>query len=404
MNINIQVKSSENPQQKKSSVKVEPEQGKKKFILRLNKFVENMCEVKTNGNAHIEDPKNSFLNNLERLGEHCGKQKAQNIGQNENFEELQRPNKIAKADLRKCDDNMNFLRKHYKNLQQIYENFSSSTDNDRDQTLHDYMKIKRYYEEQEAQSKLQIEFLNNENTKLKKDLVSCSIEIDNLKKDISDLTEHNKELRERYEQECDYNTKEIESLKAILEIKKKEVAELRTSLYQVTEEVEAHAADKKKIAILQAKCDDLQFQLQSRKEYETMLRIENEQLEFSIREETHRSQNLSFRNDELEWKLRMFEDSLEDNLGKPVKTEMKNSHASLAESPLNCKSTTNDLNGTIATSTLEESHLTLKEKFSLVLKISNIVEKPKSVSYFVKIIERPVEIASTFEAISSRNY
>lgn len=61
---------------------------------------------------------------------------------------------------------------------------------------------------------------------------------------------------------------EVQSLRAVLELKQKEVGELRKALAEASQKAEILVGAEEKARFLNARCEDLQLQLQRKSEYE----------------------------------------------------------------------------------------------------------------------------------------
>lgn len=66
---------------------------------------------------------------------------------------------------------------------------------------------------------------------------------------------------------------EVQSLRAVLELKQKEVGELRKALAEASQKAEILVGAEEKARFLNARCEDLQLQLQRKSEYEQYVAI-----------------------------------------------------------------------------------------------------------------------------------
>lgn len=99
-------------------------------------------------------------------------------------------------------------------------------------------------------------------------------------------------------------TAEIESLRSVLELKSQENATLRSELDSFKRDVEDKDALQLRLDTLEARCEDLKAQLQSKDNYERQVSHENDLLHESIHQISKQNKRLAQRNEELQWRLR----------------------------------------------------------------------------------------------------
>lgn len=82
---------------------------------------------------------------------------------------------------------------------------------------------------------------------------------------IADLQEENEKLLQLGGSD---NLHEIQSLRAVIELKQSEIAELRKALVDASQKADLLPAAEEKVTTLTARCEDLQLQLERNKSYE----------------------------------------------------------------------------------------------------------------------------------------
>ncbi|XP_043474750.1 uncharacterized protein LOC122506557 isoform X2 [Leptopilina heterotoma] len=97
---------------------------------------------------------------------------------------------------------------------------------------------------------------------------------------------------------------EADSLRTVLELKSKEITGLRSENDFLRRELEGKQMLEQRVESLEAKCEDLKAQLQSKEIYERQISHENEVLLDSYHEASKHNKRLTQRNEELLWRLR----------------------------------------------------------------------------------------------------
>uniref|UniRef100_T1J0J4 CAP-Gly domain-containing protein n=1 Tax=Strigamia maritima TaxID=126957 RepID=T1J0J4_STRMM len=97
--------------------------------------------------------------------------------------------------------------------------------------------------------------------------------------------------------------KEIESLKAVIELRNCEIHELRAVSNKVTTLEEELYLSEEKIKLLSTKTEDLQAQVDLKNSKERQLTTEQQALKNFFEKETQMNKRLSMENEELQWKL-----------------------------------------------------------------------------------------------------
>jgi len=116
---------------------------------------------------------------------------------------------------------------------------------------------------------------------------------------------------------------DVESLKAVLDLRLKELQELRKQNALLTREAEELPVALQRVAALEAKVEDLQVQLKVKTSIERQLSQDNRLLMESFHQESKQSKRLSLHNEELQWKLKQnFEVVLAALSGGSVNTSL----------------------------------------------------------------------------------
>ncbi|XP_018567471.1 uncharacterized protein LOC108908047 isoform X2 [Anoplophora glabripennis] len=299
--------------------------------------------------------------------------------------------------------------------------------------------------EQIDEKQLEVEKAKHESMKLKKDYENKEIlfkehnhkleqQVSQLKSDLEDriknLIEENKRLRDEndrllsYGDDKEIGLQEVQSLRAVLELKQKEVGELRKALAEASQKAEVLVGAEEKARFLKAKCEDLQLQLQRKSEYEQGLLQENQKLKDSFKEESNQKKRLSQHNEELKWKLKQNKEVISKVLEQTGDTASFN--RSLLSSSFNEKHSSSKLNlertlsfrertySNKSNISVEDSIRSRKSKNSLEFdvedlspptspKVKGVVEKSDSVSYVLDLDESPDVVASRIVRRSFRN-
>lgn len=293
---------------------------------------------------------------------------------------------------------------------------------------HESIKLKQDYESKEIKLKEEVDMMKQQKDRLKQQIIK--LELDYQEK-IDGLIEENKRLREEndrllsYGDDKDIGAQEVQSLRAVLELKQTEVADLRKSLGQANHKLDILINAEEKALALHARCEDLQHQLQRKSEYEQNLIQENQKLQESFKEEINQKRRLSQYNEELQWKLRQNKDVITKVIEQAEETVFNRSnvfsssfsekHSAVAKANLERtlsfreKSLSNKSNASLDTSlrsrkskpSLETEMEDLSPPSSP--KVKGVVEKSDSVSYVLDLDESPDVVASRIVRRSFRN-
>uniref|UniRef100_A0A1Y1LGQ1 Uncharacterized protein n=1 Tax=Photinus pyralis TaxID=7054 RepID=A0A1Y1LGQ1_PHOPY len=169
---------------------------------------------------------------------------------------------------------------------------------------------------------------------------------------------------------------EVESLRAVLELKQTDIADLRKLLAQSNQKAELVPRIADKVSVLSARCEDLESQLESKSGYEQQLLMENRKLQESLKEEMNHSVRLRQHNEELQWKVQ----------------QNKEVVSRVIEETSFSRCLHNSYDRDLSDSSPPSSP-----------KVKGVVEKSDSVSYVLEIEESPQIIASRIVRRSFRN-
>jgi len=216
----------------------------------------------------------------------------------------------------------------------------------------------------------------------------------------------------------DNSLQEVQSLRAVLELKQSEVAELRKSLAEALQKADMLPIAEEKISGLTAKCEDLLHQLERKNEYETHLLAENKKMQGMLKEESNQKRRLSQYNEELQWKLQQNKEVVTRVLEEAEATAFNRSNLSASFSERHYTTPRNNFERTLsfrdARSKCDSAQITRKCKNSFEIefddisppsspKVKGVVEKSDSVSYVLEMDESPEVVASRIVRRSFRN-
>ncbi|GJQ71345.1 hypothetical protein Trydic_g11079 [Trypoxylus dichotomus] len=262
-------------------------------------------------------------------------------------------------------------------------------------------KLKRDYEAKELLYKEQMQIVNEENFRLKNE---------------------NETLLNYSKEDGNSSIQEVQSLRAVLELKLSDVADLRKALAKANEKAEQLPFAEEKIALLTAKCEDLMSQLERKNTIEQQIILDKSKLEESLTEEINQNKRLKQRNEELHWKVqqnreifsRIFEQAEEGSFNRSVMSASFNER-SLSKRPVlertpSFRERTNNRSansGDISLSSRKSKNACDMDltDFSPPSspKVKGVVEKSDSVSYVLEMDESPDVAASRILRRSFRN-
>ncbi|CAH1112740.1 unnamed protein product [Psylliodes chrysocephalus] len=278
-------------------------------------------------------------------------------------------------------------------------------------------KLKEDYETKET-------ILKEHNHKLKQQLSKLE---ENFEDRLKGLVDENKRFREEndrllsYGDEKGISMQEVQSLRAVLELKQNEVSELRRSLAEAIQRADVLVGAEEKARVLNARCEDLQLQLERKSDMEKSLQQENMKLHESFKEETNQKRRLSQYNEELQWKLKQNKEVINKVLEQAEETVF---NRKMMSASFNERHNATRITLERAMSFRERSYSNRssnngddksRKSFSSTFdngddispptspKVKGIVEKSDSVSYVLEMNESPDEVASRIVRRSFRN-
>ncbi|XP_072380104.1 uncharacterized protein toc isoform X2 [Diabrotica undecimpunctata] len=275
-----------------------------------------------------------------------------------------------------------------------------------DRIKYESKKLKEDYETKET-------VLKEHNHKLKQQL--NKIEGD-FEERLKGLVEENKRLREENDRLLSYgddkgiSVQEVQSLRVVLELKQNEVTDLRKSLAEANQRAEILEGAEERARVLNARCEDLQLQLERKADSEKCLVQENRKLHDSFKEETNQNRRLSQRIEEFQWKLKQNTEVLNKVMERAEESVF---NRSLISSSFNEKHSSTRLSLERAMSFRERSYsrrysnngddIIERKSPPTSPKVKSIVEKSDSVSYVLEMDESPEVVASRIVRSSFRN-
>ncbi|KAF5306202.1 hypothetical protein FQR65_LT07479 [Abscondita terminalis] len=263
---------------------------------------------------------------------------------------------------------------------------------------------------------VKLEIYKKENDKLHKELKLLNDEIDNLKLENAKMMSF---VAEGKENKLQIVLAEVESLRAVLDLKQNQVAELRKVLVEANQKAELLPSATDKISILTARCEDLESQLESKSVFEAQLLGENKKLQESLTNELNQSIRLRQHNEELQWKVQQNKEVVsrvieETAFNRALLNSSFNEHhvpnrqlertfsfRERSSTNKNC----NSLEGSVRSRKSKNCSDLSCEELSPPSspKVKGVVEKSDSVSYVLEMEESPEMIANRIVRRSFRN-
>ncbi|KAK9879871.1 hypothetical protein WA026_008373 [Henosepilachna vigintioctopunctata] len=327
---------------------------------------------------------------------------------NKNIKKLEEQLKIVNANLveeKKKNQTKSKMQKEYNDSEKGCE-MCQITAIELDKTIQETFRTDQCHEEYETQLKNHIDILNTDNAKLYKDFVTCSEKLNYMEQRNFYLLEDNKRLQDCFNKEYEANNQNINSIKKFLESKTKELNEFRETFREMGRKIEESADDKKQIAELQAKCDELKHLLKSQEDRELRLKFEKEYLERFAEKEINKNRNLSLQNERLNWKLKhertlgkTLEERADSGNGNSINNGSNKSDTSSSASSHSLNSDSSAFNA----DELEECYSPTDE-YPLFVKVTFPVQKSNSISYVLEVVEDTDEIRLGLEQIHFRNF
>lgn len=189
---------------------------------------------------------------------------------------------------------------------------------------------------------------------------------------------------------------EVDSLRCVLDLKQREISELR----KLTQEYERDAKELPsalvKISALESRIEDLQVQLKTKIEEEKDLQAKYKLLQDNLKQETKVKSRLSQHNEELQWKLKQNSEKFSHVYAELSKSYHENSsYLNATRTSLDQASTTTtvlNLNRSSCSDRVFEME-DISPPTSPVIK--GVVEKSDSVSWVLEMDDEPPEISAS---------
>lgn len=260
-----------------------------------------------------------------------------------------------------------------------------------------------------------LEAYKKENDKLHKEIKLLNDEMVNLKAENVKVMNFAAEGKENKVQIV---LAEVESLRAVMDLKQNQVAELRKLLAEANHKADLLPNMTEKVSVLSARCEDLVSQIESKSVYEQQLVGENKKLQESLTNEVNQSIRLRQHNEELQWKLQQnkevvsrvieetaFNRALLNSSFNEHHTPNRNLERTFSFRERSINKGFNSMDGSIRSrKSKNSSDLTCDELSPPSSpKVKGVVEKSDSVSYVLEIEESPEIIANRIVRRSFRN-
>ncbi|KRT80739.1 hypothetical protein AMK59_4917 [Oryctes borbonicus] len=253
-------------------------------------------------------------------------------------------------------------------------------------------KLKRDYEAKELSYDEQLRLLKDENFILKSE---------------------NESLLSFSKEDGNSSIQEVQSLRAVLELKIQDVARVRKALVHANEKADQLPFAREKIASLIAKCEDLMSQLQKKNTTEQQIILDKSKLEESLTEEVNQNKRLKQRNEELQWKVeqnreimnRILEQTEEGGDRSALSTSLHERILLMGRPILKQTPPFQERNNPSSSRKSKNSCDLNMIDFSAPSspKVKGVVEKSDSVSYVLEMDESPDVAASRILRRSFRN-
>ncbi|CAL1283160.1 unnamed protein product [Larinioides sclopetarius] len=168
--------------------------------------------------------------------------------------------------------------------------------------------------------------------------------IEQLQKKCAELKQHSMGMEDAMRKDTDTKLqwvtsrkvdleKEVESLKAVLEMKNKELHTLRVQNLEMEKQMEELPLAREKIKMLQARAEDLEALMIEKTKLERKLSTENQQIRDTYERESKVNKRLSMENEELLWRIRQAEQSFLSESFSEYPEDVENGSISPTKSP-----------------------------------------------------------------------
>ncbi|CAH1978181.1 unnamed protein product [Acanthoscelides obtectus] len=249
---------------------------------------------------------------------------------------------------------------------------------------------------------------------------------------LKNLIDENKRLRDENarllgcgDDDKGIGSQEVQSLKVVLELKQNELTELRRALAEASHRCEELTGAEEKARTLNARCEDLQLQLERKSEYVQSIIQENKRLQEILAEEQNQKRRMSQYNEELQWRLKQTKEVMTEVVQQAGDTSFNRSvfHSSFnerhsatkpnLERRLSFRERERTCSG-MSNMSMDENYQTcnsltasefIPDDTSLPTspQVKVMVKKSDSVSYVLDLEESPAVVASRIIRRSFRN-
>ncbi|GFQ91837.1 microtubule-associated tumor suppressor candidate 2-like protein [Trichonephila clavata] len=220
----------------------------------------------------------------------------------------------------KHQEEMNRLQSdHQKQIENLTANFDSSSKETLDKHEAQVAKLQQELVNQREELQLlqEREILDLEE-KHAQSTKTLQEHIEQLQKKCAELKQHSMGMEDAMRKDTDTKLqwvtsrkvdleKEVESLKAVLEMKNKELHTLRVQNLEMEKQLEELPLAREKIKMLQARAEDLEALMEEKTKLERKLSTENQQIRDTYEKESKVNKRLSMENEELLWRIRQAE-------------------------------------------------------------------------------------------------
>ncbi|KFB41495.1 hypothetical protein ZHAS_00009090 [Anopheles sinensis] len=197
---------------------------------------------------------------------------------------------------------------------------------------------------------------------------------------------------------------EVDSLRCVLDLKQREISELRKQTQEYERDAKELPGALVKISALESRIEDLQVQLKTKTEEEKELQQKLKQLQDNLSQETKIKSRLSLHNEELQWRLKQNSEKFTIAYAELSKSYHENSsymmNASKSsiepQTPVHHHHNSHQLSHNASRSSCSERFFDMDDispPTSPVIK--GMVEKSDSVSWVLEIDDEPPEVSAS---------
>ncbi|XP_055601270.1 serine-rich adhesin for platelets-like isoform X2 [Uranotaenia lowii] len=197
---------------------------------------------------------------------------------------------------------------------------------------------------------------------------------------------------------------EVDSLRCVLDLKQREISELRKQVQEYERDAKELPGALVKISALESRIEDLQVQLKTKTEEEKDLQQKLKQLNDNLKQETKVKSRLSQHNEELQWKLKQNSEKFSHVCAELSKSYHENSTSYMSTTRASLDQTATGLYGygqnhtnTIHSRSSGSERVFEMDDLSPPTSpiIKGVVEKSDSVSWVLEMDDEPPEISAS---------